>query len=175
MKSRHLFLTLGGSILLIASAMLAQTLKPRVLVERESLKVTGSETFPHDLSCEIFVGTRRYPHFRTEGKSNLLKTVSIDVNLATTVSVVRKDMENDAYVLYLFSEDDEGKVFGLFDLNLDGEWDVKKQTTRKRNLIMVNKAWVQVDRIDGLLSSTPTAVSDKGRYVFRQAWVSASQ
>lgn len=175
MKSKHLFLTMGGSLLLIGSAVLAQTLKPRVLVERDSLKVTGSETFPHDLSCEIFVGPRRYPHFSTEGKSNLLKTLAIDVNLATTVSVVRKETENEAYVLYLFSEDDEGKVFGLFDLNLDGEWDVKKQSTRRRNSILVNKTWVEVERIDGLLSSTPTAVSDKGRYVFRQAWVSAPQ
>src|SRR5690606_17196172 len=100
---------------------------------------------------------------------------TIDANLSTTVSLLRKDTEDEAYVLYFFSEDNERKVFGLFDLNLDGQWDVKKSPTRKAtNFIFLRGEWFEVDKIEGLLSKTPTALRNGKQYKFDGSW-SASQ
>jgi hypothetical protein len=153
--------------LLVAFVVFAQNFKSRVLVEKESVKVVGAETFPKDLSCEIYIGPQMHPHFQTEGGNGQIKTATIDANLSTSVSLLRKDTEDEAYALYFFSEDKERKVFGLFDLNLDGQWDVKKSPTRKAvNFIFLRGEWFEVDKIEGLLSKTPSALRDGKQYKF---------
>jgi len=160
-----------GSVLLVAFMIFAQSLKPRVLVEKESIKVISAETFPEDLGCEIYIGPKTHPHFRTEGGNGRIKAATIDVNLSTAVSLLRKDTEKEAYALYFFSEDNEGKVFGLFDLNMDGQWDVKKSPTRKgKNFILLRGEWFEVDKIEGLLSKMPTAVMSGKQYKYDGSW-----
>ena len=174
MRTWKLMFPLGFG-LLVAFMVFAQNFKSRILVEKESIKVIGAETFPKDLSWEVYIGPQTHPHFQTEGENGRIKAATIDANLSTTVSLLRKDTEDEAYVLYFFSEDNERKVFGLFDLNLDGQWDVKKSPTRKAtNFIFLRGEWFEVDKIEGLLSKTPTALRNGKQYKFDGSW-SASQ
>jgi hypothetical protein len=144
--------------------------KSQVVVDRDSIKILADDKFPEDLNCEIFVGPNGAPHFHTAGQRTQLKTAAIDIDLGPSVSVVRTEGQANRYALYLFHEDNEGKVVGLFDLNFDGVWDVKKCPTRKQNFIFVAGQWIQVARIDGLLSATPTAEAQGIRYQFRGQW-----
>lgn len=172
MRAKHAAIALSLVVLSAVSAAWVSIAKPRILIEQDSLKVSAADTFPKDLGCEIHVGSERNPYFRTEGEHGQLKLALIDVNLSTTVSVRRRDTQKQSYYLFLFSEDGEGRVFGLFDLNMDGEWDVKKTPTGdKKNFIRLAGEWFEVDEIEGLSSETPTAVKGGKHYEFRGKWV----
>jgi hypothetical protein len=171
MKTKHIVVTLGLGFLSVVSVVFAQNLKSRVLIEKESIKVIGGETFPKDLDCAIYVGPEEHPHFLVEGPHGRITAARIDVNLYSAVSVMRKDTQTEAYALYLFSMDTDGKVFGLFDLNMDGQWDVRKTPTRKeKNFIWLRGEWFKVDKIDGLYSQVPTATSEGKQYQFKGTW-----
>lgn len=184
MRFKHLSLVLGFAILLVCSAVFSQIVTTRVLVERDSIKVIVADTFPKDLSSEIHVGQRQRPSiatitpsFSTEGKDGQLEAAHIKMGLGPIVSVLRKASETEGYLLSLFSEDEGGKTFAMFDLNIDGEWDVKKTPTRERkNFIHFGGEWHEVDRIEGLNLDKPTAVSGETRFVFQKnKWISVSK
>ncbi|MCX8157816.1 MAG: hypothetical protein N3J91_15485, partial [Verrucomicrobiae bacterium] len=53
------------------------------------------------------------------------------------------------------------------DLDLDGQWDVKKSPTRKAvTFILLQGEWFEVDKIEGLLSKTPSALREGKQYKF---------
>ena len=154
----------------IGSIVLAANSRFRLIMDQKFLKVHVSEGFPGDLDCKILVGPDGSPHFHTEGTQERMKAASIDIDLGPSVSVLRKEGVGNPYVLYLFSEDEEGKVIGLFDLNMDGIWDVRKRPTRKQNFISIDCKWIEVTKIDGLLTGTPKAEGHGVRYEFRGSW-----
>jgi hypothetical protein len=85
--------------------------------------------------------------------------------------MLRKEGQTNSYALDLFTYDKDGKVLMVFDLNMDGVWDVKRTPTRnEKNFILFQDHWLAVDRIDGLLSETPIAEKAGKRYVFNKAW-----
>jgi hypothetical protein len=193
MPNKSLLFFPGLAVLLACPVACAEIANPHVVVERESLKVLTAGNFPKDLASEIYIGpTRSLPWFTAEGRHGRVETASIEVidttntegdikdssqavlgkgTVRSTISVLRKEGVKDSYVLYLFSEDRDGKVFGLFDLNFDGQWDVKKTPTwEKQNFIFVGSEWLEVDRIDGLQSTKPTAVRGAIRYEFQETW-----
>jgi hypothetical protein len=155
----------------------AQSLTNKPLFEADSIKVVANEKFPNDLESEIFVGPKGSPYFYTEGKQSQLHaaTIEMSADASTSISVVQKEGETNSYALYLFSYDAEGKTLGLFDLNMDGTWDVKRTPTRtQKNFILFQSQWFAVDRIDGLLSKTPTAKSGSTNFMFQGIWKSSN-
>lgn len=142
-----------------------------VFFARESLTVFGNDKFPQDLACELHVGPGFHPYFRTKGESSRVTFASIDISPEASVSVVRGRGGSNAFVLYLFYEDSEGKVVSIFDLNVDGAWDIKKTTRRgKRNLIRYDGEWLEVDKIVDIPSGTPRAVKNETQYEFVDTW-----
>ncbi len=173
MRINKIFVLFCLGILSCSANVRAQSLTNKPLLEADSIKVVTNEKFPNDLECEIFVGPKGSPYFYTEGKQSQLHAASIEMSAdaSTSISVVQKEGETNAYALYLFSYDAEGKTFGLFDLNMDGTWDVKRTPTRsQRNFILFESQWLAVDRIDGLLSKTPTAKSGDRQFIFQGNW-----
>lgn len=160
------------SLLNLALGVFAQPTTSRTLVQEEALKVIVDEQFPKVLDSEIHVGSVHHPYFRTEGDQSGVKHAEININLQTAVSFVRKETQDELWALYFFSQDSDGKVLGLFDLNVDGQWDVKKSPTRTaKNFIFLQGVWIEVDKIEGLLSKTPTAVKGGKQYEFNGSWV----
>ena len=171
MFTKRICIIAGLVLLVFALVVFAQNNGNRILFQGESLKVVVDKQFPNVLDSEIHVGSKHYPYFRTEGDQNGIKHAEIDINLQTAVSFVRKETEDESYVLYFFSVDRDGKVFGLFDLNQDGHWDVKKcPTSKEKNFIWLRDEWFEVDKIEGLLSKMPTAVKGEKQYRFDGSW-----
>ena len=172
MRINKIFVLLCFGAVSFGATVLAQSLTNKPLFEAESIKVVANEKFPEDLECEIFAGPKGSPFFRMEGKQSQVKTASIESSGAgPTVSLVQKGKQTNSYTLYLFSEDAEGKVFGLFDLNCDGTWDVKRTPTRtEKNFILFQGQWLAVDSINGLDSEIPTAEKAGKRYMFQGVW-----
>ena len=172
MQMNKAYILVGVGASLFSVIVLAQSLGNKPLFETESVKIVANANFPKDLECEVFVGAAGTPYFHVEGKQNQLRSAQIEFqNADTIVSVVRKEAETNSFALYLFSEDTEGKVLGLFDLNMDGVWDVKRTPTRdQKNFIFFENQWVAVSRIDGLLSAKPTAEGQGFRYEFHGVW-----
>lgn len=172
MRSNKVFILVGIGALLFSVMVFAQSLVNKPLFEAKSIKVVANDNFPQDLECEVFVGPKATPYFHVEGKQNQFRSAQIEFqNAGPIVSVVRKEGETNSYALYLFSEDTEGKVFGLFDLNMDGVWDVKRTPTRnQKNFILFDSQWVAVSRIDGLLSVKPIAEGQGVHYEFHGVW-----
>jgi len=172
MFSRRIVAIVGSSLLAIVLTVLAQDTKSRILVQKDSLKVVVDERFPKVLDSEIHIGPNHHPYFRTEGDQTGIKHAEIDIDFRTAVSVVRKETESESYALYFFFEDADKKVVGMFDLNMDGQWDVKKSPTRKRNFIFLDNGWQETEAIDGLLSGKPTAKVGGVLYEFLGMWKS---
>lgn len=150
-----------------------QIIKPRVLAEGDSLKVIGAEGFPKNLECEIYVGPQPSAYFGTKGANGRIDMASIYSARPTgpVISLVRRDTERESYFLQLFTEDADGKVLSLFDLNLDGVWDVKKTTKEgQRNLIFLRNQWIEVDKIDRLHAAKPKATKGEEQFEFDEEW-----
>jgi hypothetical protein len=142
---------------------------PRVLAQADSLKVVSHDEFPKDLSTEIQIGSQPFPNFSTEGRNGMLQSATINVNAGTRITVLRQ--EGDGSVLMMFSQDSQGKVFALFDLDLDGQWDVKKTPTKpEKNFIWQNGNWKSVDMAIGITSKEPTATVGHEHYKFHHGW-----
>jgi hypothetical protein len=149
-----------------------QPSETRVLVDRESLKVVAAQSFPQDLACEIFVGPPGEPEFVTKGGGGQIEKASVDLGVGRpSVSFVRRETRQRSYVLYLFLDRPGQPVSGLFDLNLDGEWDVRKVPPKL--FIRVGAEWVEVDSIDGLTAEKTTAVRGTTQFLFdKDKWIS---
>ena len=173
MKTNKSFTFLCFGILLVESTVFAQSLTNKPIFETNSIKVVTNDKFPQDMESEIFVGPKGSPYFSTEGTNNQLHAASVEMSAdaSTSISVVQKEGETNSYALYLYSYNAAGKVFGLFDLNMDGVWDVKRTPTRQqKNFIFLDNHWVVVTRIDGLLSANPTAEGQGIHYEFQNSW-----
>ena len=110
-----------------------------------------------------------YPSFRTEARSGNLTDAVIDVSPETSILAYQK--ENKEFGLYLFSFDKDGKVFALFDINLDGVWDVRQTPTKTpKYYINLEGTWVGVDHLEGLKSDVPAAAKDRTPYEFHGEW-----
>jgi hypothetical protein len=145
----------------------------QVLVGRDSLKVVAAKAFPKDLACEIFVGAAKNPSFRTTGVDGRVERATIDLGLkGPAVSIWRRATDPPSYFLYLFL-DQPNVLTALFDLNLDGEWDVKKTPNNKKQFIRMKNEWVEVDQVDGMASEKTTAARGKTQFVFdKDKWIS---
>jgi hypothetical protein len=150
---------------------LPQTIKTRVLVKTDSLIVHGADDFPRDLSCDITVGQGPYPTFATTGKKGAIESAAIHVDVNSMVSASRKDSKEESWFLSLFCSRAD-RPFVLFDLNMDGEWDVKMipSGAAKGNFIWLNGGWVEVEEIEGLKSASPKTSKDGRHYVFDATW-----
>ena len=72
-------------------------------------------------------------------------------------------------MLSFFSEDKGKKLFAIFDLDCDGQWDVKKTPTKeKKTFIWFGNEWLDVDKVDGLLSPEPTATKGEKEFEFHR-------
>lgn len=158
-------------LLVLVSIAAAQAPEYRTVVDVPSLTVKAKDDFPHSLSIEVSVGPKPFPYFRTEGRQQI-DTATIDINAETSVSVLSKDGGENAFILYLFSEDDGGRVFGIFDLDCDGTWDVKRTPTKDvKQFILYEDCWLAVDAIDDLRRRDPTATKDGQVFEFsKSAW-----
>ena len=172
MKTNKAFIILCLGICWGNSTVFAQTLTDKPVFETNSIKVVVNEKFPQDLESEVFVGPKNSPYFRVEGKQSKLKSAEIDLGAANpSISVLSKENETNSYVLYLFTMDADGKVLGLFDLNMDGVWDVKRTPTREqKNFILLDNHWVAVEKIEGIRSKKPIAEGNGVRYEFQNGW-----
>jgi hypothetical protein len=148
----------------------AETQNMPVLVKKPPLRVLASDGFSTNLEFQIYVGSHLYPSFNTTGRSNELTSASIDLGVTDRVSVVRKRTNDNSYLLYFFTTDADEKILCLFDLNMDGVWDVKESPTRKKRYIFLEKDWLEVDKIENRNSEKPTAVKGVQKYEFQQSW-----
>jgi hypothetical protein len=169
MQINRTFALVCFGALSFGAIVFAQSFTNKPFFEAASIKVVANENFPADLGCEIFVGPKGSPYFRAEGKQSQVKAVTLEsTGAGPAVSLVRIEGKTNSYALYVFTEDTEGKIVGLFDLNMDGVWDVKRTPTQKqKDFIFFDNQWVAVARIDGLLSAKPVAEGPAGHYEFR--------
>ena len=172
MKTHKIIAIFCFGILWTGKIVLAQGLTNQPIFETNSIKVVTNEKFPQDLESEIFVGPKGSPYFHSEGTQSKLESAEISLGGTNpSICVFQKGNETNSYVLYLFTSDAEGKVLGLFDLNMDGVWDVKRTPTREqKNFIFFDNLWVAVIKIDGLKSANPTAEAKGIHYEFRNSW-----
>lgn len=174
MLPRHyllIFVPIVLFALLVGSVISSQTDATRVLVERQSLEVLATGMFPKDLACEIHVGPKTSPYFVTTGGNERIEMALIrtpDVG-GPSVSLVRRDTDKPSYFLHLLFDDKNGKVVSLFDLNVDGQWDVKK-TTKDGTIIYMEGKWVNVDEINSLMAIKPVATKGDKRFEFDGMW-----
>jgi len=142
----------------------------RVLLDMDSLKVLAAKAFPEDMQCRFLVGSGDYPYFSTRGRQGKLANVSIQISPLVCVTVDRK--MDGSYAVELFRDDNKTGVIFIMDLNLDGAWDVRKTRDENglKNYIRIESTWVEVDRIDELLSGTPVAKKGSVQYRFDGSW-----
>lgn len=146
--------------------------KGKMLFEKGSLKVSADSSESNHL-YQIFMGDSYFPYFEADvlntGGAEQTKILDINVNIDTTVSLIRKNTKEISYALTFFSEDEDQKIFMLFDLNMDGQWDMRDNPTRSENrsLIYLNGEWLSVDKNENRLSDLPVAWKKDIRYEFR--------
>lgn len=159
------------TLFLVISMAAVQSPEYRTVVDVPSLTVKVKNDFPESLTSEVSVGPGPYPYFRTEGRQQI-DTATIDVNADTSVSVLSREGGENAFILYLFSEDKDGRVFGVFDLDCDGTWDVKRTPTKElKQFIFFEECWLAVDVIDDVRLRGPTATKDSQVFEFSEsAW-----
>lgn len=146
--------------------------KGKMLFEKGSLKVSADSSESNHV-YQIFMGDSYFPYFEADvlntGGAEQTKKLDVNVNIDTSVSLIRKKTKEISYALTFFSEDEDQKIFMLFDLNMDGQWDMKDNPTRSENrsLIYLNGEWLSVDKNDNHLSDLPVAWKKDIRYEFR--------
>jgi hypothetical protein len=159
------------SVFVASNSCDSESQERRVIVDRDSLKVVATAAFPKDLTCEIHVGPAKNPNFFVEGGNGRIEAARIELGSdRPTVSFVRKLTKEPSYVLLLFLDQPDRPVVGLFDLNIDGVWDIKKRPPKQ--FIRRGSEWLEVDKIDGITSEKTTAVKGKTRFVFeKDKWI----
>ena len=146
--------------------------KGKMLFEKGSLKVSADSSESNHV-YQIFMGDSYFPYFEADvlntGGAEQTKKLDVNVNIDTSVSLIRKKTKEISYALTFFSEDEDQKIFMLFDLNTDGQWDMRDNPTRSENrsLIYLNGEWLSVDKNDNHLSDLPVAWKKDIRYEFR--------
>lgn len=146
--------------------------KGKMLFEKGSLKVSADSSESNHV-YQIFMGDSYFPYFEADvlntGGAEQTKKLDVNVNIDTSVSLIRKNTKEISYALTFFSEDEDQKIFMLFDLNTDGQWDMRDNPTRSENrsLIYLNGEWLSVDKNDNHLSDLPVAWKKDTRYEFR--------
>jgi hypothetical protein len=161
-------ISVAVSLCIAAAYVLGQSVPSRLIIDTQGIRVTADDDFPRSLAVEITVGPESYPCFRTRGGQRL-DAAAIDISKNSSVSVLAK-VRGEGFVLYFFSEDSDGRVFGLFDLNVDGHWDVKRSPTRDdKQFILLRGQWLCVDIIDGLLDESPVAKTGGKVYGFTKS------
>lgn len=155
--------------------------KGKMLFEKGSLKVSADSSESNHV-YQIFMGDSYFPYFEADvlntGGAEQTKILDINVNIDTTVSLIRKNTKEISYALTFFSEDEDQKIFMLFDLNTDGQWDMRDNPTRSENrsLIYLNGEWLSVDKNENRLSDLPVAWKKDIRYEFRNGkWSEAGK
>lgn len=146
--------------------------KGKMLFEKGSLKVSADSSESNHV-YQIFMGDSYFPYFEADvlntGGAEQTKKLDVNVNIDTSVSLIRKKTKEISYALTFFSEDEDQKIFMLFDLNTDGQWDMRDNPTRSENrsLIYLNGEWLSVDKNENRLSDLPVAWKKDTRYEFR--------
>jgi hypothetical protein len=146
--------------------------KGKMLFEKGSLKVSADSSESNHV-YQIFMGDSYFPYFEADvlntGGAEQTKKLDVNVNIDTSVSLIRKNTKEISYALTFFSEDEDQKIFILFDLNIDGQWDMRDNPTRSENrsLIYLNGEWLSVDKNENRLSDLPVAWKNDVRYEFR--------
>ena len=146
--------------------------KGKMLFEKGSLKVADDSSGSNYL-YQIYMGDSYFPYFEADifnsSGSEQTRILDINVNIDTSVSLIRKNTKEISYALTFFSEDEDQKIFMLFDLNMDGQWDMRDNPTRSesRSLIYLNGEWLSVDKNENRLSDLPVAWKNDVRYEFR--------
>lgn len=150
-----------------------------ILIDREGLKITATRNFPKDLACDITFGSEKNSRFHAEGAHGKISIAMVNVdsnplergNHNRSVAVVRKQTEKELYVLEYSALDDDGKGYVLYDLNCNGEWDVKLTPSRQEQaFIRVANEWLRVDSVIGILATNPSAVVGSVKYAFAGRW-----
>jgi len=74
----------------------------------------------------VVIGKHFFPRYKTQGEDGVVSFAGLEVNADTAVTLLRQagDQEH-VYALTLFSHDREGKVFMLWDFDIDGQWDMR--------------------------------------------------
>ncbi len=193
MNTGKIILTIGMIGLATVSALVAQDLRHRatqkndklildrdqdlkekgkMLFEKGSLRVSADSNGSNYL-YQIFMGDSYFPYFEADildtSGSEQINKLDISVNIDTSVSLIRKNTKEISYALTFFSKDEDQKIFMLFDLNMDGQWDMRVNPARSENrsLIYLNGEWFSVDKNENRLSDLPVAWKNDIRYEFR--------
>jgi len=185
MPSKSLSFVVGSSVLVITLLGSTQVPKPRFLLRQKSIKVRTNQTFPKDLGCQVYLGSfkggmnvlgsKDLPIFEAEGKEGRIEEARLSIGGKTTISFFRNDPDKDSYVLSFFTQNEDGDPLILFDLNVDGEWDIKitskllKATSKK--FIRVENKWIKVDDYGRPKSKKPIAVRGRKKFVFQKKWI----
>ena len=149
------------------SVLVAQSLGHRATQKDEKLILERDQDLRAKGKMLFEKGSLRVSANSSE--SNQIKILDIKVNIDTSVSLVKKNTKEVSYALTFFSEDEDQKIFMLFDLNMDGQWDMRVNPTRSENrsLIYLDGEWLSVDKKENLLSDLPLAWKNDTRYEFR--------
>jgi len=161
------------SLTLVSACDSTTTLLPTtVLVERDSLKILAHDGFPKVMDCNIYLGNLLIPLVDASGKDGMVDDARINVDIDSSVGMILRDRERELRGIMLFFHDFEGKAVALFDLNIDGIWDIKKTPTRvPANFIWFRGDWLEVNEISGITSSKTKASSNIRQFEFiEQGW-----
>jgi hypothetical protein len=144
----------------------------KTMLDKNTLQVVAAEGLPKNIECTMGVGSRVNPHFSLWGKDGRVDNAMIDLNAATSVSVVRRGTEGSTYTLELRSFDKDNRMTMLMDFNMDGEWDAKiiaGGTEKAKRFIRLGGEWVDGGRLDAK-SEPPTSEREGKTYEFHGTW-----
>src|ERR1700691_2854576 len=103
MRATQAFSAFGPGLLIVLFGCTSQK-SDRILVDREAIRIIVEDSFPQDMTADIYVGSQAgqpyrdsrgklemHPYIRTEGEKGQITNAEIRADLSTTVSIRRKD------------------------------------------------------------------------------------
>ena len=124
---RKRFLIFAGIavVMLGSAAGFQQLVLTKCVVDRDGLKVLVADDFPKDTAVELNLGPQDRRLFRADGKDGKVENTLTYVNKDSFIVVKRKETEAEAYSMIFDTTMKDGRMFELWDLNCDGEWDMR--------------------------------------------------
>jgi hypothetical protein len=146
-------------------------LKPQVIAQAGPLTISGNKDFPENLYCQIMIEKNPLPCLSIMGKNETIEAVSVLADIDRGVRLDRNEAK-DSYRLLLNGKDQNKNDFLLWDLNFDGNWDVKLTPSgeAKGSYIWLVDKWVRVEEMDGIKSGQPKAKNAESQFIFDGSW-----
>ncbi|HZZ72083.1 MAG TPA: hypothetical protein VFE24_07500 [Pirellulales bacterium] len=144
--------------------------RSKIITDTDVLKILVGTNFPSDPCFDIVL--KRHSNLSvTVDSDNGIGSVAINVTPQTGLSVYQSQGKNQRPVASLFTENHEGQTLALYDLDMDGQWDVKKTPTMDvKCSIWIDTQWLEVDSIQDLMSSNVKAIKGNSEFEFHGSW-----